>query len=163
MHGRVTSAESAICPSRHREAVSSHGTRRPEGKYVTRLSEHSHKCQFCKNTYARFDPAKKTPDRCLQSLQTQSGRGGIHRRLRLDGPEQTRERGGRQRQTRNSQKQRGKQCTWGGSASQKDDPTKPHTHTRNNGACTEEGSEEDGRTDPQTQLGEDKRDDATKQ
>ena len=32
-----------------------HGTRRPEGKYVTKLSEHSHQCQFCRNKHARFD------------------------------------------------------------------------------------------------------------
>ena len=40
-------------------AMIAHGKRRPERKYVTKLAGHSYQCQFCKNTYARFDLAKK--------------------------------------------------------------------------------------------------------
>ena len=40
-------------------AIISRGTRRPEVKYVMKLSEHSNQCQFCKNKHARFDLAKK--------------------------------------------------------------------------------------------------------
>ena len=46
-------------PRVKRHAMISLGARRPEGRYVTKLSEHSCQCQFCRNKCAKFDLAKK--------------------------------------------------------------------------------------------------------